>query len=118
MKTSYFANVKYINPCLVSVALTCPIRGIRAYPKLFPPVSLLRYFKYSRDAESIRIKTYTSEYNQMLKTLDPKLVYAELGEDAILLCWEGRNNFCHRRLIAGWFLSELGIMVPEVEGRI
>jgi len=33
--------------------------------------------------------------------------------DVVLLCWEKRGVACHRRLVAEWLETELGITVPE-----
>jgi len=38
-----------------------------------------------------------------------------LGEDAILLCYEGIFQFCHRRLVAKWLEEQLNITVDEAE---
>jgi hypothetical protein len=52
-------------------------------------------------------------HEQALSKLDPKAVYDELGQDAVLLCWEAPGKFCHRRVVAEWFEAALGIMVNE-----
>lgn len=58
---------------------------------------------------------YTRLYQEeVLSKLDPGEVYAELGDDAILLCWERPGAFCHRQLVAGWFEEKLGASVPEL----
>jgi uncharacterized protein (DUF488 family) len=49
----------------------------------------------------------------VLDKLDAKEILNEMGEDAILLCWEPPGEFCHRRIVAQWLESELGIKVPE-----
>jgi len=60
-------------------------------------------------------KNYTEKYQtEILDKLDPAQVYKELGENAILLCWEGPKKFCHRQLIAKWFKEKLGIEVTEI----
>jgi len=56
---------------------------------------------------------YRAAYQEILDRLDPRKVYQELGEDAILLCWEKPGEFCHRRLVAEWLERELGVEVPE-----
>lgn len=57
---------------------------------------------------------YTDRYNkEVLGKLDPYQVYEDLGENAVLLCWEPPSKFCHRKLVAKWFENELGIIVPE-----
>jgi hypothetical protein len=58
---------------------------------------------------------YTQRYRaEVLSKLDPARVYSDLGEDAVLLCWERPGAFCHRRLVAEWFEENLGVLVPEV----
>jgi uncharacterized protein (DUF488 family) len=50
-----------------------------------------------------------------LDKLDPQKVFDDLGEDAILLCWEAPCQFCHRRLVAEWLEKHLGVNVPELQ---
>ena len=52
-------------------------------------------------------------YSEVLNVLDPHQVYGELGENAVLLCWE-KQWFCHRFLVAQWLEKELGIEVKEL----
>ena len=40
--------------------------------------------------------------------------YHELGEDAVLLCYEEPGQFWHRRLVAEWFKLKLGVTVSEI----
>ena len=54
-------------------------------------------------------------YSEVLNVLDPHQVYEELGENAVLLCWEKSGKFCHRHLVAEWFQKELGIEVNELK---
>jgi uncharacterized protein (DUF488 family) len=53
-------------------------------------------------------------YEETLSTLDPQTVYDELGEDAILLCFEKPPTFCHRHLVAKWLEFHLGKPVREL----
>ena len=45
-------------------------------------------------------------------------MYQEL-KDCVLVCFESPKDiasgkkFCHRRMVAGWIETELGIVVPE-----
>jgi len=82
----------------------------RQYRKLAP---LYWFFvKYKKDGDEI---FYTEQYQkEVLDKLDPKKVYEELGEDAILCCWEGPRKFCHRHLVAKWFKEKLGIEITEI----
>ena len=77
-------------------------------------------------------------YGQILAGLDPQRTYDELvalmaPAEPVLLCYEvppftapqpipqaglttiGRQNLCHRRLVAMWFQEILGIEVTELE---
>jgi uncharacterized protein (DUF488 family) len=58
---------------------------------------------------------YASLYFELLESrkLDPHKIVEELGEDAVLLCYEKPGDFCHRRLVAAWIKEGTGIDVPE-----
>lgn len=95
----------------VSIALSSPPRFHgREYRPLVPPVDLLRRY-HNR---TITDELYTVEYwARVLGHLDASKVIADLGPEAILLCWERAGQFCHRRLVAEWIERETGIVVPE-----
>ena len=111
MKTSYFA--KYRDGANgVSIALFPPkgYKG-RRYMKLAPPEWLLRAYKSKPDEEQ-----YKKDYDEhVLSKLDPRQVYDDLGENAVLLCYEAPGKFCHRRLVAEWLERCLGIKIPELD---
>jgi hypothetical protein len=106
MFTSYFwrFHLKEV-PHLVSIAWKTPewFKG-RRYPVLAPKSNMLKMGE----------EEYRRKYQMILAPLDPGQVYAELGEEAILLCWEPPCRFCHRRLVAEWLEEHLGIEVPEL----
>ena len=52
--------------------------------------------------------SYREAYQKILDGLDPQKVFEDLGEDAILLCWEAPGKFCRRRLVAAWLEEKLG----------
>jgi uncharacterized protein (DUF488 family) len=56
---------------------------------------------------------FDKAYAEMLSRLDPLKVMNDLGQDAILLCWEQPGEKCHRRQVAEWLENSLGIFVPE-----
>jgi uncharacterized protein (DUF488 family) len=58
-------------------------------------------------------EAYRLEYKKILDNLDPRKVYEDLGQEAILLCWEKPGDFCHRGMVAEWLEEHLGIRVPE-----
>ncbi len=82
----------------------------KVYKKLAPSWALV---KIEDEKEYVRRYKY-----EVLDRLDPAQVLKELGEDAVLLCWEKPGEFCHRRIVAEWLEGELGIEVPELGVRI
>jgi uncharacterized protein YeaO (DUF488 family) len=111
MQTSNFAR-SGSHPKAVAISRSQP-RGWtgRAYEPLAPSWRLVQEAK----SGAIDDDEYTRRYREeVLSKLDPATVYADLGEDAVLLCWENSGAFCHRRLVAEWFEEELGVLVPEV----
>jgi uncharacterized protein (DUF488 family) len=90
----------------VSIALRSPgAYQSRSYPTLAPRREMLKMDE----------ATYRVEYQKILDKLDPQKVFDELGENAILLCWEAPGKFCHRRLEAEWLAKHLGVKVPELQ---
>jgi uncharacterized protein (DUF488 family) len=109
MTSNYSRSGK--NPGAVSIAARAPdwYTG-RQYKKLAPKYDF--FIKYKEDGDEV---AYTEQFQKrVLDVLDPRLVFEELGENAILLCWEGKGKFCHRRLVAEWLEKNLGIQVPEL----
>lgn len=112
MKTSYFAQLKNIpeDSNVISICGKAPAwyKG-RQYKKLAPKYDF--FVKYTQDGN---VENYTKEYQkQVLDKLNAETVYKELGEDAILICYEKPSDFCHRQLVAKWFKEKLDIEVEE-----
>ena len=109
LKTSYYAKYKGENA--VSIALSKPqwYTNCREYKKLFPTWKLLNKYKKDKD-EEYYIEHY---YKDVLDKLDAKQVYDELGENAVLLCWEKSSDFCHRHIVSSWLQENLGIEIKE-----
>ena len=66
------------------------------------------------------VDDYHAAFAAQLAALDPARVYRELGEDAVLLCFCDISNgdcWCHRRIVAEWLESALGVMIPEMGER-
>ena len=105
MKTSNFSTAGH-DPHAVCISRGTPKgwRG-RRYLALAPTWAMLK----------LPDPAYRTEYAAILSRLDPAQVYADLGPDAILLCWEQPGESCHRRLVAEWLEASLGITVPELE---
>lgn len=112
MKTSYFGNKAITdNPNAVSIARWAPrLWGSRRrYIILAPSIDLL-----NRCKAVLSWPEYVKEYQRdVLGKLDPTKVLADLGDEAILLCWEKPGEDCHRRLVAEWLGKHLNIKVPE-----
>ena len=110
MNTSYYSkNAK--NPNAVSIAAKCPswYEG-REYKVLAPKYWFFKKYKEDGD-EEFYVEQY---YKEVLNKLDAQKVYEDLGEDAVILCWESSEKFCHRHIVAEWLEKELGIEVKEL----
>jgi hypothetical protein len=113
MQTSYFNNVKEMkDKNLVSIARSSPawFKG-RQYKKLAPSWKLLNDYKTNKMSYNEYIGIYTTE---ILQKLDVTETIKELGEDAILLCWEP-SGFCHRHIVAVWIEDKMGLKVKEMD---
>ena len=111
MQTSHFSR-SGSDPKAVAISRSQPQGWTgRVYEPLAPSWRLVQEAKSGAIDEDEYIRRYREE---VLSKLDPARVYADIGEDAILLCWERPGAFCHRRLVAKWFEEKLGVLVPEV----
>lgn len=116
MNTSYFAQLKRIaNPLSICGKAPNWYSGPQ-YKVLAPKYDFLMAYK-EREIDS---DEYTACFNtRVLKPLDAKDVYKHLtktyGKDLVMLCYERPGEFCHRRIVAEWFETELGIKVPELK---
>ena len=111
MRTTYFAKAKSLDPKLnlVSIARkTPPNFPGRVMLELAPSYEMLSEIKRTGDEEK-----YTVDFLKQLDSLDVREVAGKLGEDAILICYEGKDKFCHRHLVANW-LQEHGYDVEEM----
>jgi hypothetical protein len=84
-------------------------RGGRYLRKLAP-----KYWIWADYQINHNTGLYTTRYEaEVLEKMDPEALVAELGTDAILCCLEPPGRFCHRRVVADWLHSRLGITVLE-----
>lgn len=113
MKTSYFANKSAAgDPRSVSIARWPPRwwGARKRYIALSPSADLLK-----RSRSGLSWIEYVAEFRRdVLAKLDPAKVFADLGPEAILLCWEAPGHECHRRLVAEWLEKSLNIKIPEI----
>ena len=118
MRTSYyFSNrIRTAGLNLVGISNSHPkeldwLQGMRLYRPLCPGWKLVHQYKDGK----INRDEYEYLYNQeILLRLDPEEAFSQLGEDAVLLCWEKPGLFCHRRIVARWFYDNIGIKVSEL----
>lgn len=103
--TSNFATAGS-HPQAVAISRGVP-KGFtgRRYKALAPPWALLKQHNPT---------LFDQEYSKQLRDLDPREVYRDLGDGAVLLCWESFNIRCHRRMVAEWLEQALGVEIPEL----
>ena len=115
MNTSYFSSpeILKIKYNLVSVSRKPPkwFTEVNIYKPLCPSWDLVMSYKSGEISKEEYTRRY---YIENLNYLDPARTYQELGENAILLCYEKSGEFCHRRLVAEWFEKHLNIKVEEL----
>lgn len=77
-------------------------KGMRTCEALRPASEMLRL---GGDA-------FRAAYRAQLAALDPHAIAREIGDGAVLLCWERDPADCHRSLVAAW-LRAAGYEVRE-----
>jgi hypothetical protein len=86
--------------------------SFRKYQELSPKKEWFFKWKNGEFDNNQYINLY---YETVLSKLNPEIVYEDLKEDAILLCYEKPDDFCHRHLVAEWLNKNLKINVKEIE---
>jgi uncharacterized protein YeaO (DUF488 family) len=117
--TSYFALLRKIDPQLSPVSIArFPPKWFDGYEmkELAPDQKLLWKAKQGKINKEEYAKKYMA---QIQKRFEPHVLYEELeeefnGKDIVLLCFEKKGEFCHRRLLAEWLEVALGIRVKEL----
>lgn len=104
MQTSNFARSAR-HPDAVAIARGLPpwYHGL-TYEPLAPPRHWL----------SLPTLEYHRRFMARMEKLSPHQVMTELGENAVLLCWESPNVLCHRRYVAEWLEERVGMVIPEL----
>jgi len=108
--TSYYRK-NGNNPKAVSIAGKAPVwyKG-REYKDLAPKYWFFKKYKKDLDEEF-----YTKQYYaEVLDNLDLNKVLEDIGDGAILLCWESSEKFCHRHIVAEWLRKKEGVEVKEL----
>jgi hypothetical protein len=105
---------------------TCNFARLKSLPPELEPVSIARfparwygsrrrYIALAPKANMLKMTQaeYDPLFEAILSGLDPAKVYADLGENAVMLCWESPHTVCHRRRVAEWLEQALGLVIPE-----
>ena len=112
MYTSYFA--KYKGPNGYAITANTPVWAVRhkRYGLLAPTSELVWRYKNGDIAEA----QYEEQYFKILldRGITPQQVLQDIGNEAVLLCFEKTGSFCHRHLAAAW-LRKGGIEISEIE---
>ena len=109
------------HPLAVSISLYSPhfFKG-RVYSPLCPTESILHPYRSaiaSNDSKRIKEaqKVFEERYKaEVLGILDPMQVWRDLGNKAILLCYESGTEFCHRHFVAEWLAEKLEMTITEL----
>lgn len=114
MYTSNFAN--YIGNKGISICKMPPLWFFgEEYKDLAPKNWMAIEYRRGAITQEEYIELYRAE---VLSKLDPKKVYNDLlsiyGKDFTLLCWCGKDKFCHRHIVAEWLNNELGTQIVEL----
>jgi hypothetical protein len=114
MKTSSHRTVWGPGRVSVSRFARGAASGFRSHPALAPEAAWL----------PLPREDYEPLYRAKLASLDARMVWDDLhrlaaGAEPVLLCWEvppfTSTNWCHRRMIADWLATELGVQVDELD---
>ena len=94
--------------------------GARFYSDLAPKREwwMEWHDKFSYDPECAEsVSWYSKKYiDTVLYNLNPIRVIEELGDNAVMLCYETPDKFCHRHLVARWLKMNIPhIQVEEVK---
>ena len=117
MKTGYFGKVRSYPKDkgyrFVSITRFNKFWNGEEFKLLAPPAEIIKI-----EDEELYTKLY---YEKVLNKLNPQDVYNQLGENAVLLCYEkwadieSGKAFCHRRIVAKWLEDNLGIKINEID---
>lgn len=84
----------------------------RHFAPLAPDQTIVRAYKQGK----ITDRQYTRLYIDQLNTnVDANKVVEQLPDNAVLLCYEKPEDFCHRHVAAWWITEHTGIQVSELE---
>lgn len=80
--------------------------------QLAPPEDLLKWYKSSKQ-DYIAREQYTERYLEYLESIDIASIVYFIESNAVLLCYEKPESFCHRHILAK-VLNEYGYLTTEL----
>jgi hypothetical protein len=101
--SSFQQSGKHPNAVAISRGVPVWFKNRRIYDPLRPSRAMLE----------LKGPAFDAAYGALLAALTPRLVAKELGDGAILLCWENEPADCHRGAVADW-LRAAGYEVEEI----
>lgn len=109
--SNYARNSENPNSYAISVYGPNWYKG-KSFKLLAPKHQTVIDYKKGSITEAEYIKQYLEYITRDGQTA--QTLYDAIPENAILLCYESPNEFCHRRVFAEWIKYELGIEIPEL----
>jgi len=114
--TSFFRNTKQIkNLRQVSIALYPPkkFKGEllidTPFSKLIPEKELLYDYKY----HALSNAKYAIRYIQQIIDINFEMLYREY-DNSVFLCFEGRTEFCHRKVLSFFMKKYHNLILTEL----
>ena len=77
----------------------------------FIPWDIIRAYKSGKMDEN----EYSRLYIDLMieRHQNARAVYNSIPHGTIMLCYERKGEFCHRRVLAEWIEQEIGVQIPE-----
>ena len=108
--TSYFGNYRKFPEGAAVIGITRkPPKNVKNWLLLAPSERLFAEFKTNKITEH----AYKNQYLKQLNSLNKEEIINKLNEinqkynNVILCCYEKKENFCHRHILADWL--DIGI---------
>ena len=124
MKTSYFANFRKLDKnkyIAVSIARITPVGFDIKVEEFAPEKSTLFNYKNGKINEEQYTKEYTEQLDElfddgiMVNTLSRlNDVEKRYNKEVVLLCYEGKEKFCHRHILSKYINDKFNLDIREI----
>ena len=124
MKTSYFANFRKLDKnkyIAVSIARITPVGVDIKVEEFAPEKSTLFNYKNGKINEEQYTKEYTEQLDElfddgiMVNTLSRlNDVEKRYNKEVVLLCYEGKEKFCHRHILSKYINDKFNLDIREI----